>query len=243
VWFPDIQVMGARDREGSGEGLCLSAKGGHNAESHNHNDIGNFIVYADGKPVIIDAGVETYSAKTFGPQRYEIWTMQSAYHSLPTVNGVMQQAGKTFAARDVEYKVDDALARLTLDIAAAYPSEAGLNSWTRRMTLNRGEDVEIVDSYDLSWPAGELTLSLLTPCEVLLDSPGTIVLEEAPMDGERASGAARIHYDAGKLSVSVKDIAVEDNRLVGIWGERIRRIILKAENPPQSDIWTLSIAQ
>jgi len=242
VWFSEIQVMGARDRAGSGEGLYLAAKGGHNAESHNHNDIGNFMVYADGKPVIIDAGVETYSAKTFSPQRYEMWTMQSAYHSLPTVNGVMQQAGKTFAARDVEYNADDASARLSLDIAAAYPPEAGLKSWTRSMTLNRGQDVEIVDSYDLSRPAGELSLSLLTPCEVCLDTPGTIVLKETSMDGERSSGAAQIHYDAGKLSVSVEDIVIEDNNLKGVWGERIRRMMLKAENPPQKDTWTLRIA-
>ena len=30
------------------EGLYVAAKGGHNAESHNHNDIGNFIVYVTG---------------------------------------------------------------------------------------------------------------------------------------------------------------------------------------------------
>ncbi|MCX6624562.1 MAG: heparinase II/III family protein, partial [Acidobacteria bacterium] len=89
-WFAGIQVMAARRKEGSAEGLYLAAQGGHNMESHNHNDVGNFIVYADGKPVIIDIGVETYSAKTFSAQRYDIWTMQSAWHNLPTVDGVMQ---------------------------------------------------------------------------------------------------------------------------------------------------------
>src|SRR2546430_9673482 len=41
--------------------LFRSAWGGHNAQSHNHNDVGNFIVYGDGRPVLIDLGVETYS--------------------------------------------------------------------------------------------------------------------------------------------------------------------------------------
>ena len=77
AWFDDIQVMVARDQVGSPEGLFVAAKGGHNSESHNHNDVGNVIVYADGKPLIVDAGVETYRRKTFSPQRYEIWTMQS----------------------------------------------------------------------------------------------------------------------------------------------------------------------
>jgi hypothetical protein len=99
VWLPEIQVMLARDQVGSSERLCLAAKGGHNAESHNYNDVGNFIVYIDGKPAIVDAGVETYTRKTFSAERYTIWPMQSGYHSLlPTVDGLMQSPGRAFAA-------------------------------------------------------------------------------------------------------------------------------------------------
>ncbi len=65
AWLPDLQVVAARTLNGSPSGLFLAAKGGHNAESHNHNDVGNFIVYYDGQPVIIDAGVGAYTAKTF----------------------------------------------------------------------------------------------------------------------------------------------------------------------------------
>ncbi len=90
-------------KRGSARGLTVAAKGGHNDESHNHNDVGEFVVYCDGKPLLIDAGVETYSRKTFSPQRYEIWTMQSAYHNLPTIDGVQQAPGAAFAARDVTY--------------------------------------------------------------------------------------------------------------------------------------------
>ena len=56
VWLPETQVMVARAQGGSTAGLYLAAKGGHNAESHNHNDVGHFIVYADGRPVLIDIG-------------------------------------------------------------------------------------------------------------------------------------------------------------------------------------------
>src|SRR5919202_1922411 len=69
AWMPGIQVMTARVKDGSSQGLYLAAQGGHNAESHNHNDVGNFLVYADGKPAIIDVGVETYTAKTFSAKR------------------------------------------------------------------------------------------------------------------------------------------------------------------------------
>ena len=51
--------MTARVTERSSDGFYVAAQGGHNAESHNHNDVGNFIVFLNGKPVIVDVGVET----------------------------------------------------------------------------------------------------------------------------------------------------------------------------------------
>ncbi len=85
AWLPDLQVMAARSVSGWPSGLFLAAKGGHNAESHNHNDVGNFIVYYNGQPVIIDAGVGAYTAKTFSAERYTdlvhaVAIPQPAYH-------------------------------------------------------------------------------------------------------------------------------------------------------------------
>lgn len=85
-------------------------------ESHNHNDVGNFIIYADGKPAIIDVGVETDTAKTFSPSRYDIRTMQSQYHNLPIVNGIQQQAGENFRASDVRYAMTDELVEFSLPL-------------------------------------------------------------------------------------------------------------------------------
>ena len=78
-FFESTGLMIARD-----ERFVLAAKAGNNADSHNHNDVGSFTVYKDGLPLIIDLGVETYRAKTFSDKRYEIWTMQSQFHNLPT---------------------------------------------------------------------------------------------------------------------------------------------------------------
>ncbi len=91
MWLDGLQFMAARENPASEEGFFLACKGGHNAESHNHNDIGSFIVYCDGMPILINPGVEFYTAKTFSAARYEIWTMQSSYHNLPEINGFMQK--------------------------------------------------------------------------------------------------------------------------------------------------------
>ncbi len=87
-WRPYPQ---APDR-GSSLGWYLAAKGRYNAESHNHNDVGSFIVAVGGQPLLIDVGVETYTKNTFSAARYDIWTMQSEYHNLPVVDGQGQAA-------------------------------------------------------------------------------------------------------------------------------------------------------
>jgi len=237
VWMDGIQVMTARNREGSTKGLYVAAKGGHNAESHNHNDVGNFIIYIDGKPVIIDIGVETYSRKTFSSQRYEIWTMQSAYHSLPTIDGVMQAPGGQFAARDVRYKSDDRMAQLTLDIAGAYPEQARLKSWVRAITLNRGRDVTVVEDYTLTEAAGQITLSLMTPCSAVVGEAGQILLSAS----DRDDALARVIYDASKLTATIEVIDVEDGRLRSVWPEKTTRILLTAKKPALKDTWTLKV--
>ncbi len=177
VWLPGIQVMAARCNDGSADGLYLAAQGGNNGESHNHNDVGNFLVYADGQPAIIDVGVETYTAKTFSRHRYEIWTMQSAYHNCPTIDGVMQSAGRQFAASDVRYHADDTAAEFHLNIATAYPAEAHVEHWNRTLRLNRTKDeIELLDEYALSQAAKNIVLTLMTPCIVSVGGPGELSL-------------------------------------------------------------------
>ena len=241
AWLDGIQVMAARSKEGSAEGLYLAAKGGHNNESHNHNDVGNFIVYYNGQPVLIDAGVGTYTRKTFSDQRYEIWTMQSAYHNLPTINGVMQHEGREFAARDVRYHADDSAAELSLDIAGTYPEKAGVRSWKRTVRLERGKVVQLTEDYSLSRREAELTLSLMTPCAVELKAGGRISLTGKSGSGEQY--AVELKYDASKLAPKVEKIALDDNRLQASWGESLNRIVLSAVNQSAlKDRWNLSLS-
>ena len=243
VWFPNLQVMAARSNERSSEGLFVAAKGGHNNESHNHNDVGNFIVYMDGRPAIIDVGVETYTKKTFSSQRYEIWTMQSAFHNLPTINGVMQEAGRKFAARNATYKSNESYAQLTMDIAGAYPSEAGVDSWLRSIRLNRGKEVIVIDTYKLTDAASNLTLTLMTPCEVTVDKPGLLTLKEVLVEANNQPFIVRINYNANKLKVDLENIAIEDGRLKSLWGNRLTRILLQADTPQLRDTLTVQITQ
>ena len=250
TWLPVIEVMAARDQAGSADGWYVAAKGGHNNESHNHNDIGEFIVYRDGKPLLLDAGVETYSRKTFSPQRYEIWTMQSAYHNLPTIDSIQQAPGEQFTARDVHYRASDASAEFTLDIAGAYPPEAGLTRWQRTVRLNRGQGVTVEDSYQLNHAPRSLTLSLLTGSQVDLSAAGEICLSASDLPDGRVAGSGVIHYDPAQFTASVETIPTTESGKVGgregrmakVWGLQLYRVLLTAQSPAQQGKWTLTIS-
>ncbi len=239
TWLPQIQVMTARDQAGSAHGLYLAAKGGHNQESHNHNDVGHFVVYVDGRPVLIDVGVEVYSAKTFSASRYDIWTMQSAFHGLPTVDGVMQADGRQYQATDVSYDADDTRACLELDLAPAYPASAGILHWKRAIRLIRGEAVELSDEFQLHETPASLELSLMTPCTVDVAANQLTLRPRGLTDG-RTSGGAVITLPAG-LEARVEQRELSDAKLSQAWGASIFRIVLAAQHPTARGAWDLRI--
>ena len=238
VWLPGIQVMTARVKEGSTDGLYIAAQGGHNAESHNHNDVGNFMVFAGGKPVLIDVGVETYSAKTFSSKRYEIWTMQSAYHNLPTIDGVMQGAGVQYAARDVKHQATDQAAEMSLDIAAAYPKQAGLKTWRRTLRLDRAANrIEVSDRYAATRAPREIAFTLMTPYKMSTPAAGVLAL---PVEGAKP---VRIEFDAALFQATQEEIKLTDRRLASAWGARLYRILLTAKQPGAERAWSVKISQ
>ncbi|MFH5184962.1 heparinase II/III family protein [Paenibacillus sp. TAB 01] len=240
VWLPDTHIFAARERQGDGSGLYVAAKGGHNDESHNHNDIGHFIVYGNGQPFLIDAGVESYTSKTFSPQRYEILTMQSSYHSLPEVNGFQQQAGSDYRAGDVAYEADGAKSELSLNIAAAYPAEAGIKQWRRSCALHRASEdarafVEIRDQFELQEASAEVVLNYLT-----LQPPS--LLDGSSIELRHESGdRLLLAYDGEGLAPSVETVPVTDSRMLPIWGDRVYRLQLKAKHAVKAADWTLRI--
>lgn len=202
--YPGIGLHIARD-----DRFALAVKGGSNGESHNHNDVGSVTLYKNGQPFLIDVGVETYTAKTFSSRRYEIWTMQSAFHNLPTFGGVMQSDGAAFAARDMKAEFSAEVAEISLDIAAAYPQEAKLRAYRRKISLNRGRGVEITDVHDGDLPA---ILSLMTRDEPVVRGGSVHVGELGSIEIE------------GGGEVEIETIAIDDARLAISWPSKIYRL-------------------
>ncbi|MBK9389866.1 MAG: heparinase II/III family protein [Bacteroidetes bacterium] len=227
-WLPDTEIAGGRDNEGSFNGFFFGAKGGFNAESHNHNDVGSCLMYYDGKPCLIDLGRETYTSKTFGPRRYEIWTMQSAYHNIPVINGVEQKEGPEFMAKNSTFVANSKTVRFSSDISGAYPSGANVKLWVRSYTLNRGKNFIITDKYELASVSGAPSSSnLITYCKVSEGKPGELIFE-----GEGFT--LKMNYDPKKLSPKIEFIEVTDAGLRRYWPKGVTRVVLLYKNTGSS---------
>jgi len=229
--LPDIQVMIARDKAGSTKGWFVAAKGGNNDESHNHNDIGNYIVYYDGLPLLIDVGRGTYTAKTFSNRRYDIWYNCSNYHNVPSINGITQPAGPQFKASNVSYQKGKDFSQLNEDIAKSYPDSASVLSWQRSIRLNKGKNVEVSDAYALK-KSDKITQHLMTCYAAETGKPGELIIHYAPKDASAQDFVVK--YDAKQMNATVEKIplvTMEDKGVKEKWGDNIYRINFELTNP------------
>lgn len=242
VWLPSTQVLLARAESGTAAGLTLAIKGGHNDEHHNHNDVGTVIVALNGVPVIVDPGRPTYTAQTFGPDRYEIWTMQSSWHSVPEIRGTAQAAGPRFAARDVERHEDDHSSGLTLDLAAAYPRD-DCTRWEREARLDRRDGrVHVTERWqsqpDVAAPGPE------APTRIHLILAGTVEVAEghAKVTAIEGAGALTIAWDPAHAHATATTRPLDDPWLTRVWGDRLTRLEIDVTllDPAGALTWTVA---
>ena len=214
VYIESLQIAINRTGAPLGEGLCLAMKGGHNGESHNHNDLGNIVVFSGTQPLLIDVGVGEYTKRYFGSERYDVWFTGSDYHNCATFNGITQQAGDKFFATDAVY--DSKTGGLSLRLDKAYPKEAGVKQYDRSALL---EDNRIVlqDTVKFHMP-GTVAFHFMT-----LEKPKVVTAGSFRLFGKT------VKFDpALTLSVDEPDLTIpEAEPILGIWGvDKLYRITL-----------------
>ena len=202
--LPDLQVFSWRHG-----GMYLAAKGGHNGESHNHNDVGTFLLYTDGQPRVIDLGNCVYTAKTFGPDRYTLMNTRSCNHNVPLIGAMEQAAGREHAATGVTSDRHG----LRLDIAAAYPKEAGVCRLCRTFAID-GNGMTLTDDIELD------RAQPVTWVFMLRDRP-----ELSP--GSASFGGLLLSHDSTLLQ-RVEEIPVTDPRMAGNFPGSVWRLALEA---------------
>ncbi|RAV01969.1 heparinase II/III family protein [Paenibacillus sp. YN15] len=143
-----LQWVVSRHRR-KGAMVAFSAKGGHNGEPHNHNDVGHFIIHAEGESLLSDLGSGAYCKEYFGGKRYTFPEPSGRGHSVPVIEGMEQQAGRECGALVLEKDISPGRVRLALDATAAYPV-ASLQRYIRRFdwSMEDGERAAVLNLQD-----------------------------------------------------------------------------------------------
>lgn len=226
TWYPETEFCYLTTKEG----LFLAAKGGYNDESHNHNDAGTCSVWINETPVLIDAGVGTYTRQTFSSERYSIWTMQSNYHNLPMINGIPEKYGKNYKATEVKAGKNSFAA----NIATAYPKEAKVEKWIRSYSV-RGKQAKINDSFELKETVAPNVVNFMTWGEVDTSEKGRVNIRIN--NGTEAA----LTYDAARFELQVEPVELTDPRLSRVWGDRIYRLSFKAKQQVKKGNYSFTI--
>ncbi|NLG26216.1 MAG: hypothetical protein GX558_12730 [Clostridiales bacterium] len=202
AYLPTLEYMIARWTDASDEGPILAAHGGDNGVVDGHLDVGDALVFFGGQPALIDAGCLP------GTDR----------HNLPTVGGWGQGAGEAFRAEDVSCRLERDYAMLSMNLARAYPDEAGVFSWQRTALLTRADkSVQIMDLFDLRQPA-DVAFHFLMP--------------EKPSLGEKYAqlGAVRLRWEE-ELDATLEEISLPAEGGCSPWGGAVYCLTLATRGP------------
>ena len=152
-WFKDSSLLIARPGPDTRRRLSATVLGGHNGVNHNHNDLGTFTVTLDGRALIVDPGMETYSFRTFSAQRYDSQLLNSYGHPVPRVAGQLQEAGAEWQTSVIETEFTDEVDRVVFNLRRAYDVPT-LRALEREFIFDRRGSgrVTVIDRVEFTTP-------------------------------------------------------------------------------------------
>ena len=229
VYYPSVGLFLVHSNT-----MDLAVKAGDNADSHNHNDTGSVTLYKNGLPVLADIGVETYTQKTFSPRRYEIWTMQSGYHNLPTICGFDEHDGAEYRAQDVTADLTGTNPSISMELATAYPvgemqakgTISGVLTYRRTVTLKKPENTVILEDHTNT---GDVIMNFITYAKPTLQDPAMGTADDATsaaLTGALTVGEATLLWTGAEL-LAIETLPITDARLKTAWDHDLYRIRLK----------------
>ncbi len=174
-YFPDLAVACVHRTDAQGRLWELAVKGGTNAEHHNHNDCGSFILHIDGHPIAMEIGAPEYTKEFFGPTRYEFLAARSFGHSVPVVNGYEQAAGSEYVSTMQPSLANDHRAEFLIDLTNCYPREAQCRSLQRRIELDLTQGTcTVTDRFELI-RAVSFETAIICESDVALDGVNAVI--------------------------------------------------------------------
>ena len=166
----------------------FSARGGCNGESHNHNDVGTFILSVDNSQLFIDMGARPYTRQYFEDgTRYTYLETSSRGHNVPIING-----------------------KYEANVPEAYPTtsyENGIFSVDFKVAYDISELKSLVRSYTTSYDKIVVTDKFEIEGEATFVERLVTYIEPTVGDGFIKVGKATVTFDKSLATAScAKDI-------------------------------------
>jgi len=226
-FFKDLAVVVASGRDAHGHLWEFAAKGGNNAEQHNHNDCGSYLLNIDGWPVVTEIGAPEYTKDFFRENRYQYLAARTLGHSLPIVNGREQAAGPQYASKVISFELAPNHVEFSVDLAECYPSDAHCGELIRSFYFDKKKgNLRIKEFFDLtvhqSFETSVLTedhVDMSGPCAVIRSKAGDVMVR--PFDETLIIGVETHEYkDHGgnprKISrIILRPAKLTEQRFVG----------------------------
>jgi hypothetical protein len=146
--------------------IGAALKGGNNAEHHNHNDVGSYVVVKGNEVMAGDqGGPQHFAGDMFTDKRYHYKSLGSFGHPVPLINGYGQVAGSEARARVVSEHFTENADAWAIDCTSAYNVDELLQlmrtfQYNRKMKGN----LTIEDRFEFSSPAYFET-AIVTGCK------------------------------------------------------------------------------
>jgi hypothetical protein len=215
-WFPDAGILICRPAPDQKNALAVALKGGHNAEHHNHNDVGSYLVTLGRSTPLVDPGAEVYTARTFSSRRYESNVLNSFGHPVPRVAGKLQQTGRSAAAKVLKTEFTEQKDTIVLDLSAAYEVKE-LKGLRRTFVFSR-----------------DGTGSLAVTDEVEFDSPQSFGTALITFSNWKQLGPNRLQVGSGAEAVQVE--ITTDGSGFEIQSEQIKEDVRGGRTPTRLGI-------
>ncbi|MDF2962211.1 MAG: hypothetical protein K0S39_3946 [Paenibacillus sp.] len=195
-YLKDSQILVSR-KEAGNRLVCVAAKGGHNNEPHNQNDIGSFILHVGGETLLTDPGAGEYTKQYFSKERYSFICNGSQGHSVPVVDGGYQKPGTEYRAEILDVQSSEEKDLFVLDIAKAYGHEH-LKSLIRSLTFEKGSPGKLIvhDQYTFDKPPASIVERFVS-----FIKPEQLTEGRVRIQGENS---AELVFDSGKLDCSIQ---------------------------------------
>ncbi len=212
-YFEQAGILVCRPGPGSTARLAAAMKGGHNAEHHNHNDVGSFTVATAFGTPILDVGAEVYTNRTFSPRRYDSPILNSYGHPVPLVAGKLQATGAAARATVLRADFTPETDTFALDLAPAY-QVPDLRRLERTFVFSRrgAGSLTVTDRVEFATPQAFGT-ALMTVGEYEL-AGGSLVFR----DGE---GGVRVEIEASAAHTVKPETFPDPIRLRGKQATRL----------------------